>query len=51
MADATGGLTSGVVRTVDRLGRSATEALDIEAVTSPGPALSYVNADSLLRVV
>ena len=33
MVSATGGLTSGVVRTFDRLGRSATQALDIEAVT------------------
>src|SRR5213594_1142208 len=39
MVSATGGLTSGVVRTFDRLGRSATQALDIEAVTSPGPVL------------
>ena len=37
MANATGGLTSGVVRTFDRLGRSETQALNIEAVTSPGP--------------
>ena len=37
MVSATGGLTRGVVRTFDRLGRSATQALDIEAVTSPGP--------------
>ena len=33
MASATGGLTSGVVRTFDRHRRSATQALDIEAVT------------------
>ena len=42
MVSATGGLTSGVVRTFDRLGRSATQALDIEAVTSPGPVFANV---------
>ena len=42
MVSATGGLTSGVVRTFDRLGRSATQALDIEAVTSPGPVFGNV---------
>ena len=41
MASATGGLTSGVARTSDRLGGSASR-LDIEAVTSSGPACSYV---------
>ena len=34
MASATGGLTSGVVWTFDRLGRKRKPALDIEAVTS-----------------
>ena len=44
MVSATGGLTSGVVRTFDRLGRSETQALDIESrdlawasVLSPEP--------------
>ena len=37
MASAIGGLTSRVVRTFDRLGRSASRALDIEAVTSTAP--------------
>src|SRR5256885_10429072 len=47
MASATGGLTSGVVRTFDRHRSQRKLALDIEAVTALGPACGNGQAPGL----